>query len=137
MSKPKLSQEFLELKIKEWSLLLGDMEESEQGENREKPWERNRKFAVSDVTLSPCSLSSISPSNSDHSFIFSSKNSCDSFGLLHSTSHCSPYNASDVIGVYPLLKNNTCRFLVFDFDNHEKNAEENDFAIILFPCSGS
>ena len=49
-SKPKLSQEFLELKIKEWSLLLGDMEESEQGENREKPWERNRKFAVSDVT---------------------------------------------------------------------------------------
>lgn len=48
-SKPKLSQEFLELKIKEWSLLLGDMEESEQGENREKPWKRNRKFAVSDV----------------------------------------------------------------------------------------
>lgn len=38
------------------------------------------------------------------------------------------YNASDVIGVYPLLKNNTCRFLVFDFDNHENNAEENDFA---------
>ncbi len=38
------------------------------------------------------------------------------------------YNASDVIGVYPLLKNNTCRFLVFDFDNHERNAEENDFA---------
>lgn len=38
------------------------------------------------------------------------------------------YNASDVIGVYPLLKNGTCRFLVFDFDNHEKNAEENDFA---------
>ena len=38
------------------------------------------------------------------------------------------YNASDVIGIYPLLKNGTCRFLVFDFDNHEKNAEENDFA---------
>lgn len=38
------------------------------------------------------------------------------------------YNATDVIGVYPLLQNNTCRFLVFDFDNHEKNAEENDFA---------
>ena len=48
-SKPKLSQEFLELKIKEWSLLLGDMEQSEQGESREKPWEQNRKFAVSDV----------------------------------------------------------------------------------------
>lgn len=38
------------------------------------------------------------------------------------------YNASDVIGVYPLLKNNTCRFLVFDFDNHEKGAEKKDFA---------
>ena len=38
------------------------------------------------------------------------------------------YNASDVIGVYPLLKNGTCRFLVFDFDNHEKDAMENDFA---------
>ena len=48
-NKPKLSQEFLELKIKEWSLLLGDMEESEQGENRQKPWERNRKFASSDM----------------------------------------------------------------------------------------
>lgn len=38
------------------------------------------------------------------------------------------YNASDVIGVYPLLSNGTCRFLVFDFDNHEKNAEKKDFA---------
>lgn len=40
------------------------------------------------------------------------------------------YNASDVIGVYPLHKDGTCRFLVFDFDNHSKNAEENDFANI-------
>lgn len=38
------------------------------------------------------------------------------------------YNASDVIGVYPLLSNGTCRFMVFDFDNHDKNAEEKDFA---------
>ncbi len=38
------------------------------------------------------------------------------------------YNASDVIGVYPMLKNNTCRFMVFDFDNHEKTSEKNDFA---------
>ena len=36
--------------------------------------------------------------------------------------------ASDVIGLYPLFPNGTCRFLVFDFDNHEKNAEKNDFA---------
>lgn len=38
------------------------------------------------------------------------------------------YNASDVIGVYPLLSNGSCRFMVFDFDNHDKGAEENDFA---------
>lgn len=38
------------------------------------------------------------------------------------------YNALDVIGVYPLLPNGTCRFLVFDFDNHEKGAEKRDFA---------
>lgn len=38
------------------------------------------------------------------------------------------YKASDVIGVYPLLKNGTCRFLIFDFDNYKKDAEENDFA---------
>jgi len=34
----------------------------------------------------------------------------------------------DVVGVYPLLPDHTCRFLVFDFDNHEKGAEKNDFA---------
>lgn len=38
------------------------------------------------------------------------------------------YNASDVIGVYPLLTNGTCRFLVYDFDNHDKGAEKKDFA---------
>lgn len=37
-------------------------------------------------------------------------------------------DASDVIGVYPLLPDDTCRFIVFDFDNHEKGAEEKDFA---------
>ena len=38
------------------------------------------------------------------------------------------YNASDVIGVYPLLQNGKCRFLVYDFDNHGKGAEKKDFA---------
>jgi len=37
-------------------------------------------------------------------------------------------DGADVIGVYPLLPDGTCRFLVFDFDNHEKGAEQNDFA---------
>ena len=34
------------------------------------------------------------------------------------------YAAKDVIGVYPLLDDGTCRFLVFDFDNHERSAEK-------------
>ena len=38
------------------------------------------------------------------------------------------YNATDVIGIYPLFSNGTCRFIVFDFDNHDKGAEERDFA---------
>lgn len=38
-------------------------------------------------------------------------------------------DSSDVIGIYPLLADNTCRFIVFDFDNHEKdekNSPSND-----------
>lgn len=37
-------------------------------------------------------------------------------------------DGSDVIGVYPLLADDTCRFIVFDFDDHGKRAEERDFA---------
>ncbi len=37
-------------------------------------------------------------------------------------------DCTDVIGVYPLFPDNTCRFLVFDFDNHEKDAYKNDYA---------
>ncbi len=37
-------------------------------------------------------------------------------------------DATDVIGIYPLLPDDTCRFLVFDFDNHDKDAEKCDFA---------
>ncbi|EXM39925.1 restriction endonuclease subunit R [Ruminococcus albus SY3] len=37
-------------------------------------------------------------------------------------------DASDVVGIYPLFPDGTCRFLVFDFDNHEKGSEENDNA---------
>ena len=37
-------------------------------------------------------------------------------------------DGSDVLGMYPLLPDGTCRFLVFDFDNHEKGAQETDFA---------
>lgn len=37
-------------------------------------------------------------------------------------------DATDVIGIFPLLADDTCRFMVFDFDNHEKDAEKSDFA---------
>ena len=37
-------------------------------------------------------------------------------------------DGSDVIGVYPLFPDGTCRFLVFDFDNHEKGSAKSDFA---------
>ena len=30
-------------------------------------------------------------------------------------------DCSDVVGVYPMLSNETCNFLVFDFDNHESD----------------
>lgn len=46
------------------------------------------------------------------------------------TAHLLGYreDGSDVVGVYPLLPNGMCRFIVFDFDNHEKGAEATDFA---------
>lgn len=36
-------------------------------------------------------------------------------------------DGSDVIGIYPLFPDGTCRLLVFDFDNHEKGAETLNF----------
>lgn len=43
--------------------------------------------------------------------------------------HLSPSknNDSNVLGVYPLLLNGTCRFMVFDFDNHDKEANQLDY----------
>lgn len=37
-------------------------------------------------------------------------------------------DGADVLGIYPLFPDGTCRFIVFDFDNHEKGAEKTDFA---------
>ncbi len=37
-------------------------------------------------------------------------------------------DGTDVIGIYPLLPDHTCRFLVFDFDNHARDAELSDYA---------
>lgn len=35
-------------------------------------------------------------------------------------------NCTDVIGLYPLLEDDTCKLLVFDFDNHDENNSENN-----------
>lgn len=37
-------------------------------------------------------------------------------------------NCTDVLGVYPLLEDGTCHFLAFDFDNHDKGKETEDYA---------
>lgn len=37
-------------------------------------------------------------------------------------------DGTDAIGLYPLLPDGTCRFIVFDFDNHERGAESSDYA---------
>ena len=37
-------------------------------------------------------------------------------------------DGDDVLGIYPLLPGDMCRFLVFDFDNHEKDSYKTDDA---------
>lgn len=37
-------------------------------------------------------------------------------------------NGNDVVAIYPMLENNLCQLLVFDFDNHAKGAEQEDHA---------
>lgn len=37
-------------------------------------------------------------------------------------------DCSDVIGIYPMLSNETCNFLVFDFDNHQSDNQLDDDA---------
>ena len=39
-------------------------------------------------------------------------------------------NGNDVVAIYPMLENNLCQLLVFDFDNHAKGAEQDDHANI-------
>lgn len=39
-------------------------------------------------------------------------------------------NGNDVVAIYPMLENNLCQLLVFDFDNHAKGAVQDDHANI-------
>ena len=48
-NKPRLSQKFLEEKIKEWSNSVNDIDVNTEEDNREKPWDRVRNFNKNDV----------------------------------------------------------------------------------------
>lgn len=49
-SKPKLSKEFLEIKLSEWTSAVDFLEDPEtEGEEREKPWKGNSGLSVADV----------------------------------------------------------------------------------------
>ena len=37
-------------------------------------------------------------------------------------------HGNDVVAIYPMLENNVCQLLVFDFDNHERGSEQTDHA---------
>lgn len=37
-------------------------------------------------------------------------------------------NGNDVVAIYPMLENNLCQLLVFDFDDHARGAEQKDHA---------
>ena len=37
-------------------------------------------------------------------------------------------NGTDVIGIYPLMRDNTSQLLVFDFDHHGQDAQKDDYA---------
>lgn len=37
-------------------------------------------------------------------------------------------DCSDVIGLYPMFPDETCNFLIFDFDNHDEKTNRDDFA---------
>lgn len=39
-------------------------------------------------------------------------------------------HGNDVVAIYPMLENNLCQLLLFDFDNHAKGAEQEDYANI-------
>ena len=50
--------------------------------------------------------------------------------LEHIITHLKGYDpdGNDVIGIYPLLSDNTCRFIVFDFDDHVEDELNSDLS---------
>ncbi|MCM1088853.1 MAG: hypothetical protein NC419_11900 [Muribaculaceae bacterium] len=48
-SKPRLSEEFIETKMREWASYIEDIDTAENDGDREKPWEKSRRFSSMDV----------------------------------------------------------------------------------------
>ena len=48
-TKPRLSREFLELKVQEWTASVSDLLPEKDEREREKPWEKGKKFSAAEV----------------------------------------------------------------------------------------
>ena len=48
-TKPRLSKEFLELKIQEWTASVSDFLPEKEEEGHEKPWEKGKRFSATEV----------------------------------------------------------------------------------------
>lgn len=48
-SKPRRSEEFIEAKMREWESYIEDIEAAESDRDREKPWEKSKRFSSMDV----------------------------------------------------------------------------------------
>lgn len=79
-------------------------------------WDRNCHIQKKDgVRCKDCELRAYKPVN---------------LSLIKAHMNGTDPNGNDVVAIYPMLENNLCRLLVFDFDNHAKGAEQDDYANI-------
>lgn len=79
-------------------------------------WDRNCHMQKKDgVRCKDCELRAYKPVN---------------LSLIKAHMNGTDPNGNDVVAIYPMLENNLCRLLVFDFDNHAKGAEQDDYANI-------
>lgn len=77
-------------------------------------WDRNcHKIKKDGVRCRDCELKAYKPVSLE--LIKKHMNGADPYG-------------NDVVAIYPMLENNMCQLLVFDFDNHAERAEQDDYA---------
>lgn len=79
-------------------------------------WDRNCHIQKKDgVRCKDCELRAYKPVN---------------LSLIKAHMNGADPNGNDVVAIYPMLENNLCQLFVFDFDNHAKGAEQEDYANI-------